>query len=525
MNIARSLRKHLSLPAIGAIGAGFGVLTLVMLVHTVDGADLGRTLGRASDDPFGVAVALAAFGAAFAIRAAAWRRVLPGLSFAHALAGIHLSLGANHVLPFRLGEPLRVLSVVKRQKVDLETATASTVALRAVDILTVVAIGLLVAPGAYGSLLGPTGWLVIAAVVVLAVAGWRWLGSLARRRGDISLPGPVALGLSAAAWLAESVLVWYSARWAGLDASWADAVLVTTVAVAAQVAAIAPGGFGTYEVASVAAYVALGYHPEAALIAALTAHALKTSYSLVVGAIAAFVPSPGFVGRLRLTSRLPTRSPGDIDPASPVVLFMPAHDEEATVGRCVRRAPGSVRGHPVQVIVIDDGSTDATAERARSAGAEVVSLPENRGLGAAVRVGLAIAVEREAAVIAFCDADGEYPLEELATVVEPVLAGRADYVVGSRFLGRIDRMHPHRRLGNVVLSRVLSLIARRRITDGQSGYRAFSLEAASSAEIIHDFNYAQVLTLDLLAKGYPYLEVPISYHFRTAGRSFIRPGS
>jgi hypothetical protein len=85
-------------------------------------------------------------------------------------------------------------------------------------------------------------------------------------------------------------------------------------------------------------------------------------------------------------------------------------------------------------------------------------------------------------------------------------------------------MLPHRRLGNIVLTRILRFIARRPISDGQSGYRAFSREAAADAEIVHDFNYAQVLTLDLLAKGYRYAEVPISYGFREAGRSFIRLG-
>ena len=73
-----------------------------------------------------------------------------------------------------------------------------------------------------------------------------------------------------------------------------------------------------------------------------------------------------------------------------------------------------------------------------------------------------------------------------------------------------------------MLTRILSIIARRKITDGQSGYRAFSPRAARAAEIIHDFNYAQVITLDLLAKGYIYLEGPISYHFRTTGESFIK---
>jgi hypothetical protein len=96
-------------------------------------------------------------------------------------------------------------------------------------------------------------------------------------------------------------------------------------------------------------------------------------------------------------------------------------------------------------------------------------------------------------------------------------------VVGSRFAGTIDHMLARRRLGNQLLTRILAFVARTPISDGQSGYRALSRAAAAAAEIGHDYNYAQVLTLDLLAKGYRYQEVPITYHYRTTGRSFVRP--
>jgi glycosyltransferase involved in cell wall biosynthesis len=210
-------------------------------------------------------------------------------------------------------------------------------------------------------------------------------------------------------------------------------------------------------------------------------------------------------------------------PETPVVLFLPAFNEEDSVAGVMARVPASVGGHPVVPLVVDDGSTDRTAARAADAGATVVPLGRNRGLGAAVRRGLAEGVARDAAAVAFCDADGEYAPEELADVVEPVLSGRADYVVGSRFAGRIDHMLLHRRVGNWLLTRALAHMARRPITDGQSGYRALSPAAAAAAEIAHDFNYAQVLTLDLLAKGFRYEEVPISYRFRSSGRSFVRP--
>ena len=257
----------------------------------------------------------------------------------------------------------------------------------------------------------------------------------------------------------------------------------------------------------------------------MLAHALKTVYSFIAGAVAVFVPRPGLLGHFRLVpaaERATSDTPLAAD--APVVLFMPAYNEEAAVGDCVARVPSEVHGRPVEVLVIDDGSTDGTVGAASSAGATVISMEGNQGLGAAVRRGFAEGVALGPAVVVFCDADGEYAPEELAAMTAPILAGDADYVIGSRFAGDIEHMRPHRRFGNLVLTRALSLVARRRITDGQSGYRALSPAAASSAEIIHDFNYAQVLTLDLLAKGFRYREVPISYHFRTTGESFVKVG-
>ena len=233
-------------------------------------------------------------------------------------------------------------------------------------------------------------------------------------------------------------------------------------------------------------------------------------------------------GPWRLPDRTPLAArsrPAPIRPAvAPVLFFLPAHDEAATIAAVVARVPHEVAGHPVHCVVVDDGSTDATAAQARAAGADVLALGCNRGLGAAVRSGLALAAPAGAVAVAFCDADGEYAPEELPLLVGPILRGEADYVVGSRFSGRIERMKPQRRLGNRVLTAALAWVARRPLTDGQSGYRALSAEAAAEARIAHDYNYAQVLTLDLLSRGFQYAEVPISYAFRRHGRSFVRLG-
>lgn len=526
MNVLAAVRRRLPMRLVVMLGVAAAVIATFAIGRALDLDAVRDAVAAAAGDPAGVAVALAAFAAAFVVRAVAWQLVLPRLSFGHSLAAIHLALGGNHVLPFRLGEPLRVLSVTRRADIALDAATASTITLRSADLLAMITLGAIAAPAAFFELVGPVTIVVVAGFAGVATLGWRWLRSIATRAVDVDLPGLRALGLSAGAWLLEAVLVHRTAVWAGLDVSWWDAVLVTTVAVAAQIIAIAPGGLGTYEAAAVAAWVVLGHDADLALVAALAAHALKTAYSIAAGGLAVVRPAPSLIGRLRLAPRADgaPSPPNHTEDSAPVLLFMPAFNEEAAVASCVRRAPSTVAGLPVEVVVVDDGSTDATAACAAAAGAEVVRLGENRGLGAAVRCGFALGVERGASAVVFCDADGEYPPEELEALVEPILAGRADYVVGSRFLGDILHMRPHRRCGNVVLTRILSVIARRRITDGQSGYRALSPTAVADAEIIHDFNYAQVLTLDLLAKGYRYEEVPISYHFRTTGESFVKLG-
>ncbi len=206
-----------------------------------------------------------------------------------------------------------------------------------------------------------------------------------------------------------------------------------------------------------------------------------------------------------------------------LAVVVPAKDEEETIGELLDRI-SSVRvpGYELQTFVVDDGSSDRTAKIAVAKGATVVSHPRNRGLGAAVRTGLRAAVAAGAEAVAYLDADLEYFPEDIPSLVEPVLAGRADYVLGSRFRGGVRGMKLYRRLGNYVFTALLVLLTGRSITDGQTGMRAFSREAADRAEIVHDYNYAQVLTLDLVRKGFLMQEVQIRYRVREHGDSFIR---
>jgi len=500
--------------------------SVAYLAGTVDPGALAETARLLVGAPATIAAALAAYAAAFGLRAWSWRLTLPGLPLGQSWAALHVSLLGNHLLPLRLGEPLRVTSVLRRTALPARAVVASAVTVRGADVLAVLLLALVGAPALVHELAGGWAAAVVGGVSLVVVAGLGWSWRLRRRGVPIRLPGLRVAVVAVAAWALESTVVWAVARTAGHPLSAAEAVAVTAATIAVQLVAVTPGGFGSYEAAATAALVAAGVPAGPAFAIALATHAVKTGYALLAGGAALAVPAPAYWGRLRLPRRLPPRPARSPVPAdAPVVAVIPAHNEQHTVATVVGGLPARVGGRRLLPLVVDDGSTDATAGRAAAAGAEVVRLRPNRGLGAAVRHGLAEAVARQPAAVVYLDADGEYAPADAERVLAPVLSGAADYVVGSRFAGRIDRMLPHRRFGNRMLTVAVRWLTRRRdLTDGQSGFRAFSAEAAAAAEIIHDYNYAQVLTLDLLAKGFAYAEVPIRYTFRTSGTSFVRLG-
>lgn len=207
-----------------------------------------------------------------------------------------------------------------------------------------------------------------------------------------------------------------------------------------------------------------------------------------------------------------------------VIVFLPAHNEEDSIGEVISKVPRNFhRNVKVEILVIDDGSSDRTADVARQAGADHIrSFKKNRGLGAGVREGLKLSYELGADISVMIDADNEYPADQIPDIVMPIMNGEADYTMGSRFLGHIKGMRIHRRLGNYFFTLLQSILLRKWIYDGQSGMRAFSKSAMKNAEIVHDYNYAQVLTLNLVRKGYRVKEVPIQYQVRTTGKSFIK---
>ena len=211
-----------------------------------------------------------------------------------------------------------------------------------------------------------------------------------------------------------------------------------------------------------------------------------------------------------------------VDAGGRCLAIVVARDEEAAVGSVLAGLPDEACGLPIDVLLVDDGSRDATPEIGRRHGARVISHRVSRGLGAGLRAGLETARDEGYAAAVYLDGDGEYDPSDLARVLEPVARGRADYVLGSRFLGSREGMSWHRTLANRTSSALLGFLMQTVTSDAQTGYRAFSARALHAARIAHDYNYAQVLTLWLWGQGIDAAEVPIRYRRRTAGRSFVR---
>jgi glycosyltransferase involved in cell wall biosynthesis len=176
-----------------------------------------------------------------------------------------------------------------------------------------------------------------------------------------------------------------------------------------------------------------------------------------------------------------------------------------------------------QIVVVDDGSTDGTAEIARAAGAHVVSLPYNLGIGAAVQTGLQYAHAEDFDVAVQIDGDGQHDPQELARLLEPVLAGDADIAVGTRFAGeRRYRPSFSRRIGIVLFAGAVSLIVRQRVTDTTSGFRAMNRRGINlfASDYPHDYPEVEATVL-VFRHRLRMVEVPVAMRQRETGRSSI----
>ncbi|HYB26356.1 MAG TPA: glycosyltransferase family 2 protein [Solirubrobacteraceae bacterium] len=209
---------------------------------------------------------------------------------------------------------------------------------------------------------------------------------------------------------------------------------------------------------------------------------------------------------------------------APLAIVIPAYNEEPTVADVVAEIPREAAGLKTEVIVVVDGARDLTASRAAGAGALVCDVPVNRGQGAALRLGYWLARARGAQVIATIDADGQYEPDEIARVVEPILAGRADFVSGSRRLGAELTTDKVRHLGVLVFGALISVLVRHRITDPACGIRAMRAEVTGAVKLEQPQYQASELMISTALHGYRLAEVPTTMRDRGVHATATKKG-
>lgn len=204
------------------------------------------------------------------------------------------------------------------------------------------------------------------------------------------------------------------------------------------------------------------------------------------------------------------------------VAVVPAFREEGAIGSVVR---GIQAFDPsIDVVVVDDGSPDGTAAAAAAAGARVVRLPFNLGIGAAVQTGFRYALERGYDTAVRLDGDGQHDPAELAKLLAALETGEADVVTGSRFVAGSSDYRPPlaRRIGITWFARLVSLLTRQRVTDTTSGFQALNRRGIALFARDYPSDYPEVeATLLVLRSRLRLVEVPVTMREREHGASSI----
>lgn len=193
-------------------------------------------------------------------------------------------------------------------------------------------------------------------------------------------------------------------------------------------------------------------------------------------------------------------------------VIIPAYNEEDNIQKTVMSIPRKMSGvNEVSILVVDDGSTDKTAELALNAGADkVISHNRNMGVGASFMTGIRNAISMGADIVVALDADSQFDSNQIPELILPILNQQAEVVIGSRFLKNKPTNIPRiKYIGNKIFTKIVSWSLNQKFTDTQTGFRAYSKKALLNISIVNDFTYTQEVLIDLKFKGTKILEIPV----------------
>ena len=206
-----------------------------------------------------------------------------------------------------------------------------------------------------------------------------------------------------------------------------------------------------------------------------------------------------------------------------LIIYMPALNEENDIQHVIAALPKEIEGIDcIEHLVIDDGSTDKTSELARAAGANIVLHRRNRGVGAAFQSAVQFALENEADILVGIDADRQFDPTEIPAILAPILAEKADMVIGNRFkVGMPPHMPPVKYWGNKKVAQLVSYISGQTFQDVSCGFRAYNREALLHLHIFAEFTYTHETILSLAYQGLRIVEYPITVTYDPERKSRV----
>ena len=206
-------------------------------------------------------------------------------------------------------------------------------------------------------------------------------------------------------------------------------------------------------------------------------------------------------------------------PSGTVWVIIPVFNEAENIPAVLDGLPEDCDGTPITPLVVNDGSTDESAEVARAHGAYVANLPFNCGGGAALKVGFDLAIAARASTIVTMDGDGQHDAKQVPGLVAPIARGDADVVIGSRVVGEDDAYLGLRKIGVRVFSRLINALTGSRITDCSSGFRAATREILIQVPLLEPQYHTPELIIGASKRGAKIQEVPVRIKARLSGES------
>ena len=212
------------------------------------------------------------------------------------------------------------------------------------------------------------------------------------------------------------------------------------------------------------------------------------------------------------------RRQGDVA-FGPVAVVIASYLEVDNIGDVLKAVPAEVEGRQVSTLVVVDGGDDGTEDIVAERGALCAVLPVNMGQGVALRLGYELAAAGGAQYVVTIDADGQNDPGEVPVLLDPVMRGEADFVIGSRRLGADETSDRLRKAGVVFFARVINLLTRQHLTDTSNGFRALRMEVLRDVTLEQDQYQTAELVISAATRGWRLAERAVVWHLRASGES------